>query len=148
MKYTCDIVIDKPIDEVIALFDNPDNMEKWQPGFISHEHISGESGMPGAKMRLKYKMGKRDIEMVETILTRNLPEEFSGTYEAKGVYNIVKNSFEPIGENKTMWKTYQEFKFSGFMKIIGFLMPGSFKKQSMKYMELFKEFAESTSTNS
>jgi carbon monoxide dehydrogenase subunit G len=129
MKYTCEIVIDSPIDDVIALFDNPDNMKEWQPGFISHEHMSGEPGQPGSKMRLKYKMGNRDIEMVETILTRNLPEEFSGTYEAKGVYNIVKNSFEATGDNKTRWVTYQEFKFSGFMKLIGWLMPGSFKKR-------------------
>lgn len=142
MKYTCEIVIDRPVEEVIALFDNPDNMEKWQPGFISFEHMSGEPGQPGAKSRLVYKMGNREIEMIETILTRNLPEEFSGTYDAGNVYNIVKNSFVPTDGGKTTWKVYQEFKFSGFMRIIGWLMPGSFKKQSMEHMGLFKEFAE------
>jgi hypothetical protein len=30
------------------------------------------------------------------------------------------------------------------MKIIGFLMPGAFKKQSMKYLVAFKEFVERT----
>jgi hypothetical protein len=29
------------------------------------------------------------------------------------------------------------------MKIIGFLMPAAFKKQSMKYLNAFKKFAES-----
>jgi hypothetical protein len=28
------------------------------------------------------------------------------------------------------------------MKLIGFLMPGAFKKQSMKYAQDFKNFAE------
>jgi|GEM_PF-4656558 len=32
MEYTCDIKIHKPIDEVISLFDNPENMKEWQPG--------------------------------------------------------------------------------------------------------------------
>jgi hypothetical protein len=104
--------------------------------------MSGEPGHPGAKSRLKYKMGNREIEMIETILTRNLPEEFSGTYDAGPVYNIVKNSFVPLDEDKTRWKVYQEFKFSGFMRIIAWLRPGSFKKQSMEHMGLFKEFAE------
>jgi hypothetical protein len=38
--------------------------------------------------------------------------------------------------------TEQEFQFSGFMKLIGMFMPGAFKKQSCKYMNAFKEFAE------
>jgi len=77
-----------------------------------------------------------------TITIRNLPDEFAGTYEAKGVYNVVSNRFEEISPNKTRWISDNEFKFGGFMAIIGWLMPGSFKKQSFKYLQLFKEFAE------
>jgi hypothetical protein len=143
MKYSVDILIDKPIDTVVALFDDPDNLSKWQPGFISSEHIEGEWGVPGSKYRLKYKMGKRDIEMIETLTVRDLPREMSGTYEAKGVFNIVKNYFEPVSEHQTRWRSDQEFQFKGFMKIIAVLMPRSFKKQSMKYLELFKAYAES-----
>lgn len=101
MKYSAEIEINKPVDKVIELFDNPDNMYKWMKGLQSFEHISGTAGRPGAKSRLKFKMGKRDIEMVETILVRNLPDEFTGTYEVKGVYNIVKNKFQKIDERKT-----------------------------------------------
>jgi hypothetical protein len=107
------------------------------------EHISGEPGKPGAKSRLKYQMGKRLIEMEETITKNNLPHEFDGTYSAKGVFNIMKNKFVPVGENKTKWVSETEFQFSGFMKIIGFFMPGAFKKQSQVYLDKFKKFAES-----
>lgn len=142
MKYTIEIDIDLPRDKVIELFDNPDNMKYWQKGFISLEHISGTPGQEGAKSKLKYKMGNREIEMIETITKRDLPNEFSGTYEAKGVWNLNRNNFIEIAPNKTKWKSEVEFKFSGFMKFIAFLMPGSFKKQSMKYLQDFKEFAE------
>jgi len=111
-------------------------------GLQSFEHLSGTPGQPGAKSKLKFKMGKREIEMIETITVRNLPEEFSGTYEAKGVFNIVKNKFIPVGENKTKHIAESEFQFRGMMKIMGILMPGAFKKQSMKYLNDFKIFAE------
>lgn len=143
MKYTSEIEINQPIDKVIELFDNPDNMRKWMEGLQSFEHLSGKQGEVGAKSKLKFKMGKREIEMIETITVRNLPQEFSGTYEAKGVYNIVKNSFIKLSDSKTKYITENEFQFSGFMKIIAFLMPSAFKKQSYKYLLDFKNFAES-----
>ena len=142
MKYSTEIEIDRPIGKVIELFDNADNLKKWMEGLQSFEHISGTPGQPGAKSRLKFKMGKREMEMIETITTRNLPDEFSGTYEANGAYNIVKNRFIKLSDTRTKYITEHEFQFNGFMKIIAFLMPGAFKKQSMKYMVAFKSFAE------
>jgi carbon monoxide dehydrogenase subunit G len=143
MKYTSEIEINKPIDKVIELFDNPENLKKWMNGLQSFEPVSGTPGQPGSKSKLKFKMGNREIEMIETITTRNLPEEFSGTYEAKGVFNIVKNQFIRVTDNKTKYVTENEFQFKGFMKIIGLLMPGAFKKQSLKYLTDFKNFVES-----
>jgi uncharacterized membrane protein len=143
MKYSSEIEINRPIDRVIELFDNPDNMGKWMEGLQSFEPISGTPGQPDAKSRLKFKMGKREIEMIETITSRNLPDEFSGTYEAKGVYNIIKNRFVKLSDTKTKYITENEFRFNGFMKLIAFLMPGAFKKQSDKYLTDFKTFVES-----
>ena len=142
MKYQNEIEIDLPVNKVVELFDNPENLKHWMPGLQSFEHISGTPGQPGAKSRLFYKMGKREIEMIETITNRNLPDEFAGTYEAKGVYNVVSNKFIPVATNKTKWVTDNEFRFSGFMKLMGWFMPGAFKKQSQQYLELFKTFAE------
>src|SRR5688572_686847 len=130
MKYTCHIEINKPVDTVVSLFDNPDNLSKWMNGLQSFEPLSGTPGQPGAKSKLKFKMGNREIEMIETIMVRNLPDEFSGTYETKGVFNIVRNYFEPLPGNKTNYVSEQEFQFTGFMKLIGMLMQNAFKKQS------------------
>jgi len=142
MKYSEEIVINKPVEKVVELFDNPDNLKKWMEGLQSFEPLSGEPGQPGARSRLKFKMGNREIEMIETIITRKLPEEFSGTYEIKGVFNIVKNRFIRLPDNKTKYITEQEFQFKGFMKFIAILMPGIFKKQSRKYLTDFKKFVE------
>ena len=142
MKYSCELEIKKSCEKVIELFDNSDNMKKWQPGLVSFEHISGEAGQQGAKSKLKYKMGKREVEMIETITNNNLPDDFSGTYEAKGVFNRISNKFIATSENQTKWISENEFNFKGFMKVFALFMPRAFKKQTCKYMEQFKDFAE------
>lgn len=147
MKYSHEIVIDLPIDRVIELFDNPDNMSRWQEGLVSFETIEGTAGEVGAKSKLVYDMGKRRIEMIETITVRDLPHQFSGTYEAKNVWNLVENFFESKDDGQTKWTSRNEFKCTGMMKLMVFLMPGAFKKQSYKYMLDFKKFAESMDLN-
>ena len=144
MKYQLEIDINLPREKMIELFDNPDNMKHWQPGFQSFEHLSGSPGEVGARYKIIYQMGRRTIEMVETITVRSLPEEFAGTYETRGVWNEVRNLFYEKDAFTTRWVTVNEFRVSGFaMKMMVFLMPGAFKKQSYKYMENFKAFAES-----
>lgn len=141
--YTVSIDIDLPRAEVIKLFDNSDNMFHWQNGLQSFEHLSGEPGQPGAKSRLVYLHGKQRIELIETITSRNLPDEFNGTYEWDGGMNTLVNRFIELGPNKTRWESDCGYRFKSlFLKTIGLIMPGSFKKQNLKFLENFKAFAE------
>ena len=145
MKYSNEVVINLPLKKVITLFDSEENLFKWQPELLSLEHLSGEKGKAGSKTTMKYKMGKREIDMIETITLNDLPREFTATYEAKGVWNEMKNVFEEIDAKSTLWRSDSYFKFSGFMKLMGFFMPGAFKKQSQQALDRFKAFAESGS---
>ncbi|UYO00593.1 MAG: SRPBCC family protein [Devosia sp.] len=143
LDYTTSITIDLPRERVVELFDNVDNLYKWQRGLQSFDHISGEPGTPGAKSRLVFQMGKRRMEMIETVTRRDLPDAFDGTYDVEGVHNVVENRFSELGSNKTLWETRNIFEMKGFMmSVMGWLMPGMFKKQSQKYAEDFKAFAE------
>lgn len=142
MKYTTEIIIDLPVSKVIELFDNPDLMVHWMEGLQSFEALEGKPGQVGAKSRLRFQMKNRSFDMIETIVTRNLPDEFSGTYETQGITSFVCNRFIPIGDQQTKYISENEFTFSGFMKILGWLMPGAFKKQSLKYQTDFKNWAE------
>ena len=145
MKYSNEITIKRPLDQVVALFDNSENLKEWMTGLQSLEHLSGEPGKPGAKSKLVFKRGKGLMEMTETITENNLPELFSGTYEVSGTVNIQQNSFKALDEHHTQWISHSEFRFSSLgMKLMGWLMPGAFKKQSKAFMVKFKEFAERT----
>ncbi|WP_115123166.1 SRPBCC family protein [Marinirhabdus gelatinilytica] len=143
MKYTTEITINRPRTEVVEKMDNPENMKHWQRGLISYEQLRGAPGKEGAQMQLHYKMGKRDMALTETIIKNDFPTAFHATYSAKGVHNIQNNYFHEVDSNTTKWISESEFQFKGFgMKLMGFLMPGAFKKQSKKYMEDFKSFVE------
>lgn len=136
-------MIELPRETVVELFDNSANLPCWQRGLQSHQLVSGQAGQTGARSRLVFQMGKRRIEMLETITRRSLPDAFDGTYEAPGVFNIVCNRFICLSPSQTRWESDNEFRFSGlFMRIIGLVMRGAFPKQSQQYLQDFKAFAE------
>lgn len=143
MKYSHSIIINLPRQRVVELFDSEENLAKWQPGFVSYRHLSGKPGEKGAQALLTYKMGRGETEMTETIILNDFPNSFHSTYDARGVHNIQENYFKEIGKDQTEWTSVSEFRFSNLMmRAMGWLMPGAFKKQSLKFMEKFKEFAE------
>ena len=144
MKFTCKVDIDAPIQKVVELFNNPDNLRKWQDGFISFEHISGNKGEAGSKSRLLYKAGKNGMELIETILVNNLPQEMKGLYEHKHMVNTMSNLFTELENNKTRYVAEIEYtKFIGFIpRMMSLLMPGLFKKQTQKFLNRFKRFVE------
>ncbi len=142
MRFTLQMTVNGPRSKVLELFDDVDNLSKWQPDLLSFEAISGTPGYPGAKSRLRYRKGTGEFEMIETIDVRNLPEEFTATYEADGVWNRVVNRFQESGPNSTQYTADYEFRFTGFLKYVSFLLRGPCKRECRKVMERFKAFAE------
>lgn len=141
MKYQCSIVIERPRADLIPLFEDTDRMGEWQDGFISFDHMSGEPGSAGSKAQIMYQMGKRKIEMIETMESYNLPDEMVAIYEADKVWNRNVNRFIDLGD-KTRWEADCEFQCGGFVKLLSIVMPGMFRKQTNKMMSDFKRFAE------
>lgn len=143
MKYTVQTVIEKPIDFVIQLFDDPDNLHKWMKGLEKFEHLDGEPGKQGAKSKLTFNINGRKMVLTETILDRNLPTIFKASYDSKGVHNIIEARFEKADDTRTTYISMEEFQFSGIMKLLAPLMSSIFKKQSQKNLSDFKNFVES-----
>lgn len=143
MRYTSEIIVELPLDKFIKKMDNSENMKHWQEGLVSYEQLEGKPGEVGAKMKLRYKFKNRDMELIETITHKKLPNEFNMTYTTKGMLNNVENLFEETRQGHTKWTSTSEFNPQSFMmKLMTTLMKGAFKKQSMKYMVAFKNFAE------
>lgn len=125
MRYSSEITIHLSRAKVVDLFDNPNNLHKWMKGLQSLETFEGEPGQEGAKSQLFFQIGKRKIEMVETILKRDLPDFFLSSYESTGVYNEVENHFIDQGA-ATLYKTVHYFRFESWaMRLKALLMPGA-----------------------
>ena len=146
MKFTCSTEILLPINRVTALFTNPENLQHWQEGFIGHQHIRGIPGEPGAKSKITFQHGRHRMELIETIIYKNLPFEMDALYEHKHMVNTLANRFISIDKNTTKYEAQVEYmKFIGFIpKMMALLMPGKFRRQTQKWMNRFRDFAEKT----
>lgn len=142
MKYSTEIIINKPRKEIIKVFEDSSLLPNWQRGLKRSRVLSGEEGEVGSKRKLYITMEGQSIKMTETITKKNLPEEWHGEYTSKGMKSIQKNYFEALGDHQTKWTSYSEFKFSGFMILISKLLPDIFKKRSILVQEDFKAFIE------
>jgi len=142
VKHSCTVEIAAPRARVIELFDDPSNLPKWQKDLIRFELLSGRPGRPGARSRLVYRTGKGEFEMIETVTARNLPDEFSGSYEMKMGVMTVGNRFLDHGAS-TRWIVDTDYSPSGVMKVITLFMRGAIRKQTVKVLHAFKTFVES-----
>ncbi len=144
MNYTCTIDIDLSIERVVQLWTDEQFFEKWQDGFKSISLFEGQKDAIGAKSRILLAQGNRKMELIETIISNNLPDEKKALYVHKHMTNTQTTRFQELSPNQTRYISEVEYtKFNGFMpNLMARLFPGVFKKQSQKWMNQFKAFAE------
>jgi len=142
MNYTCEILINLPRQAVIELFDNSDNLKKWQAGLLDLTHLEGKPGEVGARTELVYKSRKGELVIMETVTTRKLPEQFHMSYRSRGVYNEVENWFTEKEPGLTLWRSKNFFRFRGIMMFMIPFMKQAFIQNTMLNMDRFKVFAE------
>jgi hypothetical protein len=153
MKYTVSLEIAIPRDEVAQLLADPAHLSKWLRGLVLHEPLSGVHGQVGTKSRVVMQMGQQKFECIETITRREpadlraIPKEsvvhFEREIVGEGMFSITRERLTDAGPNSTLWVSENEYRFSSFMmRLVGLLMPGAFRKQSLQHMQDFKAFAE------
>lgn len=147
MKHKTEVLIDADRPTVWRLFDDPDNMSKWQPTLKSFTHRSGIPGQPDSISDLVYNENGRDVLMTETITARREPEFLGGTYESKWGNVIVFNHFEETADGKTLWKSNVNYVFKGLMKIMAIFMRKSICGRTDTDMNRFKLMVETEVAN-
>jgi len=144
MQFSSEIIIKQSIDKTIALWQDKNNYQYWQDGFISKELISGTKDKKGAVSIIKLKQGNGEMELKETVMSSNLPTDFKVLIEHHHMSNTMNNHFIAIDENTTLWKTEINYFKVNFWpaKVMMRLFPKMFKKQGEKWWNQFKDFAE------
>ena len=142
MKYTVSNTIHKPIDEVIEKFREPEGAKHWMEGLQKIEPVSGTPGEVGNKTNFYFLHKKKEMKIEETILEQNFPNQIKFAYKSPMGYNEVEMLFEELPDKSVRQVNNSYFELRGFMKILGFIMKGAMKKQSLKYLNGFKKYAE------
>jgi hypothetical protein len=153
MKYTVSIEIAMPREQVAQLLADPAHLPKWLRGMVLHEPLNGLHGQVGTKSRVVMQMGQQTFEGIETITRREpadlreIPKEsvvhFEREIVGEGMWSVARERLTEAGPHTTLWVSENEYRFSGLlMRLVGLLMPGEFRKQSLQHMQDFKAFAE------
>lgn len=142
MKYTLTNTINKPFDELIEKFKDPEGIKHWMDGLQKIEHISGIPNEVGYKRTLHFLHKNKEMEIIETILEQNLPHQIKFAYQSPMGNNEVEMLFEKITDTSVKQTNNTEMELKGIMKVMGPLIKGMFKKYSLKLMTAFKTYAE------
>jgi uncharacterized protein YndB with AHSA1/START domain len=147
MNYRLELILDRPRAEVWKIFDDPDNMNKWQPSLVKLERVSGTAGRPGSVTALTFKNGDREFSLTEEVTFRAEPERLDGFYENVFAKNFVHNTFLEHDKDHTLWKVEAEFQFkTWFMRVISPFVKKRFVASTQRDMERFKALVERTHT--
>ncbi len=153
MKYTTSIEIGLPREKVVQLVADPAHMPKWLRGLVLHEPVNGVHGQVGTTSRVVFQVGEQRMEATETI-TRLEPADlhaipssvvvhYDREIVGEGMWQAQRDRIVDAGPDTTLWESESEFRFDGvLMRLMGRLMPGTFRKQSRQHMQDFKAFAE------
>jgi hypothetical protein len=142
MRYTISNIINKPLDEVITKFKDIEGAKEWMEGLKNYTHTGGTPGEVGGKTDFVFVHKGKEMIISETILEQNFPHQIKFAYQSPMGKNEVEMLFEELSDGTVKQTNNSYFELKGMMKLFGFLMKGMFKKQSYKYLNGFKDYAE------
>jgi hypothetical protein len=153
MKYTVSIELALPRERAAQLLADPAHLPKWLRGLVLHEPLEGAHGQVGTTSQVVMQMGKQKFEFTETVTRRDpadlhaIPSasvvHFDREIVGDGMWSVVRDRLTAAGPRTTLWESESEYRFRGLMmRMVGLLMPGAFRKQSLQHMQDFKAFAE------
>lgn len=145
MKIRTEVVIDADPKTVWRAFDNPDNLQKWQPTLRSFRTISGEPGQPGAVSELLYDENGREIRVMECLTERREPHFMAGSYASDRGKAIVVNQFEDLGDGRTRWVAWWNHVSRGIFRLLSPFMKRSMAKRIDDDLQRFKLMVETES---
>ena len=90
-------------------------LPQWQPDLIDSCPVEGAYRQAGSKCELRYKMGNREMVIMETIIERKLPDSIIIEYQTDEVWNQLQHHFSETDNGDTLWTVNCELRCRGFI---------------------------------
>jgi hypothetical protein len=143
MQYQATVIIDKPLREVMMLFNNPSHLIHWNTDMEYKETLEGHLGEEGSVSRLILKTPMLPLNMEERVLKKDLPHCVLSEYTSQEVKNVVEHNFKKHNDTATEYTMKGNFSFANpMMQMMSPLLVNFFKMSAEKTVQQFKAFCE------
>ncbi|WP_110111865.1 SRPBCC family protein [Bacillus sp. CGMCC 1.16541] len=147
MKYTVEVVINAPQEEVFAAINEDEQIKQWNSLFVENRYESEEDRhtyKPGTKYTSVTKIGKKEYAFEGTLLEYDAPYKTTAQSNTKEGVNKITYICESLAANRTRVVMHLEVEPSNFyykimIKLFGWLTKGLYMEQ----FESLKEYLES-----
>lgn len=143
INYSKEVEIDKPLEEVFAIFSNQQLVSEWMPEVQSVTVVKMTPEITGSIFNLVVKDQNKEVSFEQKIIDFEANKKvvlFSmvGGLIKKDIYSFTAK------ESKTVMHLDANFKSSNY--ILGCMFPfvkGRLEQQDLGYLQNFKKFVES-----
>lgn len=142
MKVHESVEIDKPFDEVWAVFDDPSKQPEWLDIMKSFKQVKGEGNARGAIQEVVFTRDSGDTELTVTILDHDPSGAVVARYEGMQLPFILTSTFSAVDEDTTEWAAEIEVKLSLIQKPLGPVLKGAMSDLAQKMGSDFKKYVE------
>ena len=134
--------INKPIEEVFALYNDMDRISEWIPEIKEVETLVNKAGKVGSEFRMVVDNNGQSMEMLERVEDYVPNERVALFYDAGMMLKNDTFTFEEEG-GKTIIKGSHEVEGSSYYsKCVFAFFKGPFQKVDQGYMDNFVAWAE------
>ncbi|MFD9704791.1 SRPBCC family protein [Lentzea sp. NPDC059081] len=137
MRFTKEVVLDKPIDRVRVLTSDPGHLHHWQPDLVSITQHGDTPGAAGSTATLEY----RKFTLEETVLSATADERIS-RYATTGMVHTITNRYSVVDDQHTLLVCDNEFELSGLLKLGRKVVERTLREQVERNVDSFKAFID------
>ncbi|GLY48846.1 SRPBCC family protein [Lentzea sp. NBRC 102530] len=137
MRFTKEIVLDRPIERVRVLTSDPAHLHAWQPDLVSITQHSQTPGAAGATATLRYRHGRLE----ETVLAANADER-SFRYESRARTHTVSYRYSRLGDDRTLLTYSDEMRLSGVSRLFAGRITRAARERAEQGLDRFKAFID------
>lgn len=120
MKVSHVEVIDRPVDEVFAAFEDPDAILEWQDNVLEFEQLKSAFNRKGGVARMLVKQTGMTNDVTVTVLERDAKKHrVKYGYEGAQAPFEIENTFKALGPDATEWTAVMDVKLNILTKALG-----------------------------
>lgn len=143
MKVDHTEVIDRPVDEVWTLFEDPHAMVEWQGNLLEHAYVEGSPDKPGAISHQTVKNAGVTSVLTVTLLEREPQKLSRSRYEGAQAPFEVTNTFSARKDGSTEWHAEMDVKLNLLTKALGPVLKPIAQELVKRNGRDFKQYVES-----